>query len=432
MAEYNPNLRPEDIPMSGNDVEVAIKLGIPQWQVIGLRRQRNAGKITGDEGKTGELEQRSYDRQSSRPVSGPIGSVSDNYWDDQARVRVWAPVGSYFELYDNGAVRIKEAPEGVQKDYFGQVNKKSLLQTLQITERNGWWGQADALPDGSVPRTQAPPGSPGYEDKPGGGAGGSQFVKAQYAYKNNAAYLALSDADKQFIDIAYGSFAAENEQQMNLLMGAIDQAKKLADPFFKAQLSIAQASIVDKIAEVTNDFSFKEKQLKRIRDELFEDVALNAEQLTLEEQAQLAEIGRDFDQQILGARDKAADTGTTFNTGRASLEEAEALVTGRTAGIVESLNRRTTFQLKQLQMRAERGDTVAQEELEQMKFKRGLDLRSLTRTAESTLGTTEAQKVEGLDKTQLVGGMMGTIEEDRLQSIREKIAQFFSLGSPTV
>lgn len=372
-------------------------LGGNYWVARGIRSALlYPGQILSEAGKPGKLETESYERRSKIEPTGQPSQYSQQYTDKDSGVTVYAPAGEYFEIYENGATRRKT-------------------------------GTPPRMDDPTLAAIQPDP-----DGRNGGTAGSGSSAQPSYAYRNSEAYKSLSQEDKDFIDIAYGSFAAENSQQMELLTRAIDQAIKLADPFSKAQLSLAKLAIVDKIAETTNDYSFKEEQTKRIRDELFEDIALSSESLTLEEQAQLAEIGREFDQQILSARDKAAETGTTFNTGRASLEESEALLQARTAGTIESLNRRTTFGLKQLELKAERGDSQAQAELDQLKFKRGLDIRALTRSAESTLGTKEASKLGGIDLGQLVGGVEGEIESERKQSIREKIAQFFSLGQGEV
>lgn len=99
-------ITPDQVPVSGDLAQLSQQLGVSQEEIIKLRRQRSefAGKVTGQEGKTGDLETASFAERSALPVSG-TGAKAYSYWDASRGVQVYAPYGSHFELYGGGGVK---------------------------------------------------------------------------------------------------------------------------------------------------------------------------------------------------------------------------------------------------------------------------------------------------------------------------------------
>lgn len=243
-------------------------------------------------------------------------------------------------------------------------------------------------------------------------------------FKSTDAYKALSADEKSFVDMAFQLIAVGGEDEARYFANAIKQAKAIADPYFKAQLSLAQAEIGGKVAELNFDFDTKRELLERTQKQLLEDVSSQKQFLTLEQQSDLARLARDYDQDILQIRDVAAERGLTFATGRVSREGAEQQRGLAFADVIESSKRKFNFQVKELELKASRGDIAAQKQLEAMTGQRRFGLASAGRLAEAQIGTANLPAIEGFAP---VGGVLGEVEEKKRKSIISDIGGLVSL-----
>ncbi len=254
-------------------------------------------------------------------------------------------------------------------------------------------------------------------------AAGSTPVKQTTAYKDTAAYKNLSDEQKSFVDLAYGTIATGGEEDARKLSNAIQQATAIADPYYKSQLNLALGTIQTKVADLTGNDELKRNALKLTRDRLQEDLVKNKDYLTLEQQADMATAVRGFNQDLLTIADSAAEKGLTFATGAQSRAEAEARRTATYQDVVTSSNRDFNYKIKELETQAARGDQDAQAQLDAINANEKTSLQSIGQQAEALVGS----KNTNVDGYTPVGGVTGSIDQNKQQDIIKDVGGFMDL-----
>lgn len=265
----------------------------------------------------------------------------------------------------------------------------------------------------------------------GGSASGvqdiTQAVTGDVAFKNSDAYKLLDDESKAFVDSVYNLLTVGGEQEAKIFAKAIDQAKKIADPYYSAVLTLAKGDVEAKVAQINNDYEGQYEAINRAKSQLLEDVKTNKDFLTLEQQAELSTAARNYDDDVQTIRDVAASKGITFSTGRFSREEAEQQRKLQYQDVTESSNRQYNFKISELEKSAARGDTEAQKQLENLKANKGFALGSVARSAEATLGTEATRGITGLSDQPLVGGVTGSIAEEKNKAIVSDVGALVDL-----
>lgn len=274
-----------------------------------------------------------------------------------------------------------------------------------------------AVPPAAPPA--APPGAP-----PAPPVDVTKPVPDTVAFKNTDAYKALPQSIKDFIDIAYNLIEVGGEAEAKMFANAIAQAKAIADPYYKTQLSLAGAEVLGAIAEKNNDFETRKEVIERARDELMQDVSNNKEFLTLEQQADISRNIRQYDEDLLTIADEAAEKGLTFATGARSRALAESRRGEQFQDVIQSGQRRFNFQIKELELKAARGDTSAQKELEALTGQKGFALQQIGRAAEEVLGSANVPAIPGFTPT---GSALGKIEEEKRRTTISDVGGFLQL-----
>lgn len=306
----------------------------------------------------------------------------------------------------------------VATSYAGPAAKTIEQATAEFQAGTG------RLPYQAGPESRPVVAGGGVSPAPGGLNPAMTSSPTNVEFKNTDAYKALSDEDKSFVDMAFQLIAVGGEQEARFFANAITQAKAIADPYFKSQLTLAMGEIGGKIAELNLDYDTKREILDRTQKELLEDVSAQKEFLTLEQQADIARLTREYDQDILQIRDVAAERGLTFATGARSRVEAERQRGLTFSDVIESSRRRTNFRVRELELKASRGDVAAKKQLEAMTGQRRFGLASLGRVGEAQLGTANLPGIEGYVPT---GGVPGEIEERKRKAIISDIGGLVSL-----
>lgn len=247
-------------------------------------------------------------------------------------------------------------------------------------------------------------------------------VPENVEFKNTDAYKNLTPEEKEFIDMGFQLITLGGEQDARMFANAISQAKSVADPYFKAQISLTQAEIVGKVAELNLDFDTKKEIIERTQKELSEDVASQKEFLSLEQQADIARANKDLDQDLLSLRDQAAAKGITFST---ISEQAQARAVTKTGDVVESVKRQSNFRVKELETKAARGDISAQKQLEAMRSGKSLTSQTIGRRAEEILGSSGIPG--GIEDYVPIGGIKGQIQEEKQRAVLSDTESFISL-----
>jgi hypothetical protein len=297
-------------------------------------------------------------------------------------------------------------------------------------------GQTVSLEQATTGKT-----SGGTDGGTGGGIGsggtGSQVLDSQIpgdvAFRNSEAYQGLTQEEKDLVDLSFNLVTVGNEQDAKLFADALKAAKDKADPYFKAQITLATGEIGAKIADLNNDYDTKKSIIERTRKELGEDIDLASDSLTLQEKSDLAQVAKGLDHDLLTIGDQAAEKGRTFGSGYMSRDYAEQLRKEEADNVVQSTERDTNQKLAQLKIKAQRGDLDAQQQLKTLEQGKTSSLGEIGRSAEQLLGSTGVTNVPGLTPSYTPsGGVTGTIEEDKANAIIKDTNSFKELGSAFV
>jgi hypothetical protein len=245
------------------------------------------------------------------------------------------------------------------------------------------------------------------------------------AYKDTDAYKSLSAEEKDAIDLAYGAISVGGEIEAKQLSDAIKNAVAIADPYYAAQMNIFKGEFDAKIAEQKGDYESKYRIIKETRDRLAEDVSADSSNLTLEQQADMATVVREFDEDILAIADEAADKGLTFATGARSKILADKRRAEQMQDVVQSSSREYNYKINQLKIKAQRGDEDAAAELAELETSNTLALQGIGRAAETVLGSANIPAITGYTP---VGGVIGSIEEDKRRAVLSDVGSMMQLN----
>jgi hypothetical protein len=250
--------------------------------------------------------------------------------------------------------------------------------------------------------------------------------KPTMAYKDSEAYKSLSPEAKAFVDLGFDTIVSGGETEARQLSDAINNAIAIADPYYAAQLELAKGEIGAAIAGQNNDFETKHRILTQTRDRLSQDVNAESSNLTLGQQADLSTVLRGFDEDILSIADSAADKGLTFATGARSRILAETRRGEQMQDVVQSSTREYNYKMNELRVKAARGDEDAANQLADLERSNQLSLEKIGRTAETVLGSANVPGTTGYTP---VGGVIGSLEEQKRKSILSDVGSFVSLSN---
>ena len=286
------------------------------------------------------------------------------------------------------------------------------------------WAALQSPQAGPVPTTTVTPGgtttTPTTTTTPGGTATttnvGSDKPPEGVAFTNSAAYKALSPELQSLVNLGYNVFFEGGEAEAAVFADSLTKAQALADPYAKAQLGMAKAEIGLATSKLSSDYESSKKILDRTRKELAEDLSIGKDAIALNEQADMARALRGYDEDMLTIADQAAEKGITFATGARSREEAESRRDVQYQDVVQSTRRTSNLKVKELELRAARGDQDAIDKLSGLESSRGFKLKEIGQKAEEVLGSMGAKdlNLEGFAPS---GGVLGSIEQDRRKSI---------------
>ena len=299
-----------------------------------------------------------------------------------------------------------------------------ILQFPNPTNAASQLGSYDPSKERDVAKTSDIAKEYGYST----GGGGIDITQSpeNVAFKDSAAYKGLTSEQKEFVDMAFNLIEVGGENEARMFSEAIKQAKAIADPYFKAQLSLAQAEIAGGIAEMNLDYDTKREIIQRTKDQLLEDVKISKDFLSVEQQSEIARMTKDLDRDLLAVGDAAAEKGLTFATGYRSRVGAQARKREQFQDVAQSRQRMYNLKINELKLRADRGDTTAQQQLEALQTGKGLALERIGRGAEALIGTA------GLTRTteegyKPVGGVIGKLEEEKRKSTIADVGAYVEL-----
>mgnify|MGYP001597196609 CR=1 FL=1 len=101
----------------------------------------------------------------------------------------------------------------------------------------------------------------------------------------------LSQDQKDLVDLAFSTFNGTEEQQ-RVFSEAVRNASAIADPYARTQIALFNAEYGISIAKTINNYEEQHKLLTNIIKDLADTLKLNVDNLTLEEQSEIAKINK--------------------------------------------------------------------------------------------------------------------------------------------
>lgn len=260
---------------------------------------------------------------------------------------------------------------------------------------------------------------------------GQQFTPAQSAQVINTqteenaqldSLLAdsnLTEDQRQAIKAIFNTVSANDQERANQLQAAFKAAAQINEPFFAQQVKLALDELQRGFVSIDQDLAFKEQSIRNRLSDLQQDLASSREFLSLEQQQALKQLERQYKLTLDNTREDLARRGFTASTRRA---EAETLLEEQTGELRESAERQFGARMQELQRQGERGDRDAQAELARLQELAAQERTGLARRGEAALGSQQLGPLP--PGTQPLGGLTGTIEQEKLASNLQASQQF--------
>lgn len=248
---------------------------------------------------------------------------------------------------------------------------------------------------------------------------------SQGAYKDSSYYKSLTADQKALIDVSYNVLDMGNDADYAALTKAIEAASAIADPYEKAMLAMATAEITSNIAKIGGDYETASAIIKDAQKSLMETVVMNKEYLTMEQQADLAIAAKQYDKDLLGIANDASEKGLTFATGELSRQGAEIKRKDAYQDVVQTSNRTLNYKTKALEMQAAQGDREAQLKLQDQQNQKQFNIQRIGQEYEKLMGSANAPDIAGYTK---VGGLIGTIKEDKDKKFADLVKSYYGLN----
>jgi len=228
---------------------------------------------------------------------------------------------------------------------------------------------------------------------------------------NNPLWYTLTPDQQALIKLAYDAQSAGTAEEKARLQSALEEAIKYADPYVQESIRLVKDELERNVTGVQQDFESKKKtyedRIKAIQD----DLVYNKEQLSLEQQTELAEQLRSNKKNLLELQQSAAESGLAFSSPRI---EAESGLLASQQGISQSTRRKYAQAQRSNETAAARELAQIQQGVSDLEKSKTASLTGYQRGAEEKLGSAAVPSVPGVSQ---LGGITGSIEKQRQQEI---------------
>lgn len=228
---------------------------------------------------------------------------------------------------------------------------------------------------------------------------------------NDPSFKALPRDMQEIALYNYNIQKANDKDKAEKLSAALEQATQMADPYWRNIILIAQDEVMRGFEQAEGDMNSSVERQQRIIQNINEDLSRNKDFLSLEQQSELSNISRNYEFAHDQLLDSAAGAGLTFSTKR---KIAEKRLSEENQGMVESTNRRYNKQITSLTTEAERGNTEAQKEIENIQRNIRESKTNMGRSAETYLGTGNLPTLSGYTP---LGNVPGQVYEDKVKDV---------------
>jgi len=347
-------------------------------------------------------------------IYGPNWKALSGYTGDPTKL----PIGTILPAKTGGTVKagtvVKESAPAPAQTSTGGVNWTAYYQGVLANPTATESAKAEARQKLAA----ITPVKKGEEGK-------KEEEKVPDWLASNDYFKQLSPDDQTYLINYYNILKVNDTEKQNILKQAFIDAQASADPYFKEKIRMAQDELLRALGEQKTDLASKQKDLTQKIEDIKTDLATGTGRLSIDEQAELARQQRNYEYELENLRETAATSGLTFSSRRAL---AEGRLATEQTDIVESTKRSFQRQIEDLQTAAARGDRDAQNLLSDYERIYGENVTKLGRATETYLGTTGLPS--DLKGYRPLGGVVGTLEEEKLKDITQRAEALANLRNP--
>lgn len=279
------------------------------------------------------------------------------------------------------------------------------------------------------PSTDGGTGAGGSTPPPtGSGSGGDAGATPEWLL-NDPDFKNLPQDMKDYLVQYYNILSINDKEQQQKLKDALDEATAQADPYWAEVMRIAKTELSRSLGENQDDFDAQESSLLESIQNINSDLSTRKGDISIDEQAELARRKRAYEQDLETLRENAAQTGLTFSSKRNMAEERLAT---ENQDLVESTKTKYMREVRDLETAASRGVDSAKEKLAEYERVLGREQTTLIRNAEAKLGTENLPDTSSYSEGKPIGGVSGSIQEDKIKDIYTRAEALSELGNPFI
>jgi len=206
------------------------------------------------------------------------------------------------------------------------------------------------------------------------------------ALKDDPYFMQLDENNKAIVSYYYNTLASQNTTKAEAFKTALDLASQQADPYWKEKINIIEDELLRATGSADADLASQEKTLMDRKSAIQEDLTINKQYLTAEQQAELARQADSYENSLISVRDQMAATGLSSSSIR---NRAEDTLAKNNADVIGSSTRAYEKNISDLSNTATRElATIAQQtaDLQRTTLE---NKTSLARAAEASIGSSE-------------------------------------------
>ena len=216
----------------------------------------------------------------------------------------------------------------------------------------------------------------------------------------------------------YNAVSSNDQDAATKLTSALEKAKEFADPYFKAQVTVALDTLVRGFSSEDSDLQYKERSLSQKLTDLRTLTTTAKDFLTLDQQAELKTLEQNYQTELENTQNNLAAGGFGDSSRRTKTETLLATTKG---DMVESTNRSFAQKFNNLDTNLSTNTRDTQQEIERLRAVSAENKVDLGRKVEQFVGSKNLPSIPGYTP---LGGVTGSAEQNYYQDIINATKKF--------
>ena len=355
--------------------------------------------------------ERIIDFHKADEQSGQVGDVSIAATKDSSGLiqgkAYKFPDSNKIYVYNNGKLEHIKDESDFKQMYGGLPQDGFNFTTIQKS---------------SIPNTTI---SGTFDVSSGGGVSEENFWdfnKLPDDIKNAEWFKVLSDENKKLLTGQYYSQIATSEAQKAKYAGYLKKAQEYNSPYFRQASLLIEDELTKGIQNTIEDYGIRSRQIQENIKRIDEDLALNKDRLSIDQQAELERQKRKYESELLDIEDKMSSSGMAFSS---RYDDVLARTAIEQRNIQTSTNRGYERKIQDIQTESQRKIQDQQLQKEQFDLARKKQIEDMYRTGEKNLGSSNflevIKKLNSNLQSQLsgfsqLGGITGGLQQQEEQA----------------